>query len=265
MRKIETTELKSIQLEILVEVDSFCMQNGIKYSLGGGTLLGAIRHKGYIPWDDDIDLMMPREDYDRFAATFRSATCELQDLRKDPNVIESFLKVNRKGTMMRDTVFGRNLWAIFIDIFPIDGLPNDWQDHYQKIKRLRDNLPIVCPFYKTVAGNKPLWYAKYIFKRISHPFIRNVLDIKNEIEDIARSAPFNSSPFAGVILGSYGEKEVVKKSVFDEYIELPFEGVKFPAIKDYDTYLSAIYGDYMTPPPVEKRVSHHLYDSYVDD
>lgn len=265
MRKIDLNELRSIQLDILSEVDEFCKQKGIRYSLCGGTLLGAVRHKGYIPWDDDIDLMMPREDYDRFAREFHSERSVLQDLREDPNVIEFFLKVFRKKTMMKDTQFGRNLWGIYIDIFPIDGVPESFNEHCGHIQRLRDKLPRVCPFYKTVSKNKPLWFAKFIFKRMAFPFYGSVLDIKKEIETAAHSAPFETSPNAGVILGSYGIREVVKKSVFDTYIDLPFEGRMFPAIKEFDIYLRAIYGDYMKLPPVEQRVTHHLYDSFVDD
>lgn len=265
MRKIDLSELRAIQLDIMAEVDEFCKKNGIRYSLCGGTLLGAVRHKGYIPWDDDIDLMMPREDYDRFAREFCSERSVLQDLRKDPNVIEICLKVFRRNTMMTDTQFGRNLWGIYIDIFPIDGAPESFLEHCNHILMLRKRLPRVCPFYKTVAKNKSLWFAKYIIKRIAFPFYGNVLEIKKEIETVAHFVPFETSPNAGVILGSYGVREVVKKSVFDSYIELPFEGKQFPAIKDFDTYLRAIYGDYMKLPPVEQRISHHLYDSFVDD
>lgn len=265
MRKIDLNELRSIQLDILSEVDEFCKKKGIRYSLCGGTLLGAVRHKGYIPWDDDIDIMMPREDYDRFAREFCSERSVLQDLREDPDVIEFFLKVFRKKTMMRDIRFGRNLWGIYIDVFPIDGAPESFLEHCNHILELRDRLPRVCPFYKTVSRNKVLWFAKYIFKRMAFPFYGSVLDIKKEIETVARSAPFETSPNAGVILGSYGVREVVKKSVFDTYIDLPFEGKMFPAIKEFDIYLRAIYGDYMTLPPVEQRVTHHYYDSFVED
>ena len=265
MRKIDIKELRAIQLDLLSEVDAFCKQRGIKYSLCGGTLLGAVRHKGYIPWDDDIDLMMPREDYDRFAREFGSPRSELIDLRDNPDVIEFFLKVVRRGTIMRDTQFGRELWGIYIDIFPIDGTPVSYQEHCRRIQKMRDKLPRVCPFYKTVSRNKPFWFAKYILKRIAFPFYGNVLDIKKEIEGIAHSAPFDTSPYAGVLLGSYGVREVVKKTVFDALIDLPFEGKQFPSIKEYDTYLRAIYGEYMTLPPVEQRISHHLYDSFVED
>ena len=265
MRKIDLSELRAIQLDILSEVDEFCKKNGIRYSLWAGTLLGAVRHKGFIPWDDDIDLMMPRDGYDRFAREFRSEKSVLQDLRNDPNVIECFLKVYRKNTRMIDTQFGRNLWGIYIDIFPIDGVPDSYREQCNRIIKLKEQLPRVCPFYKTVPHNKALWFAKYVIKRIAFPFYGSVLDIKKKIETIAKSTPFETSSYAGVILGELGDREVVKKSVFDTYVDMPFEGKMFPAIKEFDIYLRALYGDYMKLPPVEQRVSHHPYDSYVDD
>ena len=264
MRKIELEELRTIQLDILSEVDLFCRQNGIVYSLCGGTLLGAVRHKGYIPWDDDIDLMMPRADYERFSSTFRSSKSELIDLRKDGRTIEICLKVSRKGTLMRDTQFGRELWGINIDIFPIDGAPESFADHCREISRLRRRLPVVCPFYKSVAGNRLQWLVKYLLKRMSHPFYANILKIKEEIERLACSCPLDSSPRAGVILGSYGEREVVDRSVFESMTELPFEGKDYPSISNFDLYLSSIYGNYMELPPPEKRITHHLYDAFAE-
>ena len=120
MQLIGINELRRIQLEVLDAVDAFCQESGIRYSLCGGTMLGAVRHKGYIPWDDDIDLMMLRTDYDRFLHSFKAVGFHLLDLSTMDTCTEQFCKVCKDGTRMVDVRFGRSLWGVNIDIFPID-------------------------------------------------------------------------------------------------------------------------------------------------
>ena len=265
MEPISIQRLRAIQLDILDDVNRFCQEKGIRWSLCGGTLLGAVRHKGYIPWDDDIDLMMPRADFDRFAATYDSEKNELLDLRKADYTVEICLKVCRKGTRMVDLSLGRELWGINIDIFPIDGVPDDYPAFCRKILSERRTLAHICPFYKKVPARKAVWFAKYLLKRMFHPYFHDILYLKKEIDRLPAPYPPEDSRFAGVVLGSYGEKEVVPASVFRAMTQLPFEGRLLPAIRDYDTYLKAIYGDYMQLPPEYKRVTHHLYDAYADE
>ena len=264
MKKLSLEELKRIQLEILEDVHEFCTTNGISYSLCGGTLLGAVRHKGYIPWDDDIDLMMPRKDYERFVETYSSETNYLQDLRKDGNTVEIALKVCRKGTLMTDVTLGRSLWGVNIDIFPIDGVPSDAQSHCEKILSMRQTLARICPFYRVVRKHKLLWFIKYCLKRIIYPYKGDTIKLKNEIDELGASYSIDETNQGGVILGSYGIKEVVPSPVFSTVSSLSFEGKDYPAIKDYNTYLTSIYGDYMKLPPLEKQVSHHLYDAFAE-
>ena len=262
-RKIALSELRAIQLEILDEVDGFCKSHGIRYSLCGGTLLGAVRHHGYIPWDDDIDLMMPRDDYERFICEYRSDRNELTDLRKHEATVELCVKVCRKGTRMVDHMLGRSLWGINIDIFAVDGVPDDFIPHCLGLLKRRKLLAGICPFYKVIPRRKALWFAKYLLKRLAHPYPGSCLDLKNEIDRTSSQYSLSSCDKGGVILGSYGVKEVVPATVFLKYSTLHFEGRSYPTILDTDTYLSAIYGNYMQLPPEEKRVAPHLYDAFV--
>ena len=264
MGPLSIQKLRAIQLDILDDVSHFCEQNAITWSLCGGTLLGAVRHEGYIPWDDDIDLMMPRADFDRFATTYNSEKNELLDLRKADYTVEICLKVCRKGTRMVDLSLGRALWGINIDIFPIDGVPDEYPAFCRRILEKRRTVAHICPFYKKVPSGKAIWYGKYLLKRVLHPYPHGILHLKREIDRLPASYPPESSRFAGVVLGSYGQKEIVPAAVFRDLTKLPFEGRMLPAIRDYDTYLKAIYGDFMQLPPEEKRVTHHLYDAYVD-
>ena len=265
MRQVSLPELRAIQLEILDDVDHFCKECGLHYSLGGGTLLGAVRHKGYIPWDDDIDINMPRPDYEVFVRTFLSDKNEVIDLRHHPACREICLKVVRKGTRMVDVEFGRCLWGINIDVFPIDGCPEDAHALCDEIALLRDKIAIICPYYKTIPMPRKIeWFFKHCVKRLRNPFIPSVLSVKDKLHGLAAENKIGNSQKAGGILGGYGAKEVMSADVFSDYVKLEFEGKLYPAIAGYDVYLSSIYGNYMELPPVEKRVSHHLYDAYID-
>ena len=265
MRKIGLEELRRIQLEILEDVHLFCRQNGIRYSLCGGTMLGAVRHQGYIPWDDDIDLMMPRPDYERFAATYKSSRNRLIDLRNHPACVELCLKVERNDTVLKDLALGRTLWGINIDIFPIDGAPERAVEHCMQILSLRRRIARICPFYKVVESRKAVWFLKYVVKRILFPYPTSFLSLKQGVDRKAAACRMEESALSGVILGSYAEKELVPTAVFESFFPTPFEGKEYMAIEGYDTYLSAIYGNYMELPPEEKRVTHHLYDAFIDD
>jgi len=263
MRKLNIEELRHIQLEILDDVDLFCRENQLRYSLCGGTLLGAVRHKGYIPWDDDIDILMPRPDYERFASSYHSDRNVVLDLRRNGACLELGLKVCRKGTVMKDVELGRSLWGVNIDIFPVDGLPEDADAHCARIIRMRNLLTRICPFYKLLTQQRTKWFVKYLLKRVRYPYIGSSRKLKERIDTLAASYPFGSSRLSGAILGNYGEREMIPSEVFLEYGTILFEGREYRCIKGADTYLSALYGDYMTLPPMEKRVAPHLYDSFM--
>ena len=266
MREVEREELKQVQLSILDEIHHFCVENGLRYSLSGGTLLGAVRHKGYIPWDDDIDLMMPRPDYECFLRTFHSDENEVVDLQKVNSCIEMFAKVHRKGTIMYDRAFGRRLFGINVDIFPVDGVPEDKTEmHVNKILRMREFLPKICPFFRSVTENKLKQFLKYLLKRIVYFYPYSFSYLKGQIYNEVNRHPYEDSRLVGAILGSYGLKEVMERKTFDNYLNLDFEGKEYRAIAGYETYLKSLYGDFMTLPPLEKRVSHHFYDTYIED
>lgn len=262
MRILEFREVKAIQMELLDEFHRFCMDNGLKYSLCGGTMLGAVRHKGYIPWDDDIDLMMPRPDYDRFLSSYSSGSYCILDLSKSSVCTEQFSKLCKKRTEMVDVLFKRKLWGVNIDIFPVDGLPEDTDAHAKRIRGIHKIIMEICPYYKAAGTNKFILFLKYCVKRALHFKSKGILELKTELTRIAHENMPDNSPYSTVLYGDFIVYPFPSE-LFREYKEIEFEGKKYMCIADTDKYLKDVYGDYMKLPPKEKQVTHHLYDAYV--
>ena len=256
---------KRLQLEILDGIDRFCRESGLRYSLAYGTLIGAIRHKGFIPWDDDIDLMMPRSDYDRFRKEFRADNLYLVDLAERDDCVETFVKVCKAGTVMVDKNFGRELWGVNVDVFPIDGAPSeDLAGHYAALDRTREKLFRICPYYKSVQRGRFPLMIKYALKRVRYFYPGSFMSLKRKLVDGQKALPYETSETVGIYFAAEKTRTFLPKRIYDEIGSVLFEGREYPAPKSYDTYLTSLYGNYMKLPPEEKRVSHHAYDSYLE-
>ena len=265
-RHLLTTEAcKRIMLEILDAIDGFCREKGLRYSLCGGTLLGAVRHKGFIPWDDDIDLTMPRPDYDQFRKEFNVDGFYVNDLAFRDDCVETFVKVCKKGTIMVDLNFGRELWGVNVDIFPIDGAPSEGlEDHYAKMDATRQKLFQICPYYKSVPKRRFPLIVKYVLKRIRYFYPESFMSLKKRVVDAQKAIPFDAATVIGPYYWVEKTRAFLPKSVYDELDNLFFEGKEYPAPKDFDTVLRSLFGNYMQLPPAEKRISHHAYDSFIE-
>jgi len=256
MRKIELEELKQIQLDILKEVHNFCVEHGLRYSLGGGTLLGAVRHKGYIPWDDDIDIMMPRPDYTVFVKEFNGYKPHLVcgAYENDKKYMYPFTKVYDNRTILKAVKHIKPI-GINIDVFPIDGFPESEKE--TEIFMRNYSLWRMLLYFKLVTGGT--WKGKFM------NFFTKLLPlslIQKKLNKIIQKYDFEKSLFTGAVCGSYLLKEKNPKFVFAEYVELPFENLKFKAIKQYDIYLLNHYGNYMELPPMDKRIAHHIEETF---
>ncbi len=260
MKSINVEEVRKIQIEILNEVDSFCRNNGLNYSLAYGTLIGAVRHKGFIPWDDDIDIIMPRQDYDRFVLEYRSSRYDILSYKRNACCHTAFAEVYDNRTIL---IHGRHSFGVFIDIFPVDGLPEKSQlDKYVDAFLNKQNA--------VIRKRKPYANSKEKLKEYLYFCIKNLLFPRKRITYISEFEAFYkthdvlSSPNAGC-LANYGvnkEKEIMPAYIFNEYTELPFEGRNYMCLKHYDEFLTHIYGNYMELPPEEKRVGHHVFKTY---
>ena len=257
MKVITLDELKSIQLDLLQKTADFCERNGLRYILCGGTLIGAVRHKGYIPWDDDIDIAMPRPDYDKFVKSFNQPGNYYQVVNPDlnPNYEYCFAKVYDSRTVLNELHYPGDTFGVYVDVFPADGVKDAAQ--IRKIMLLR----------KLLNTKRANYYHRTISKKIINTFGKLLLlpvsahQIAIWMDNECRKYAFGSLPTAGVIANPFGPGEMVSKSVFDSDIYQEFEGRKYRIPIGYDTWLRSIYGDYMQLPPEEHRVSHHTFDA----
>ena len=260
---IDLEESKKIQLDILSNVDSFCRKKNIKYSIGYGTLLGAVRHNGFIPWDDDIDICMLREDYNRFIREYSKADTGIYKLIFGPNNLLPFAKVYDKRTVLIHRNAKTRRMGVFIDIFPLDVASKNINCFKRDKKEIK--------FYKFVVNSKiekfrpdkslsrNLWLmvCKIVFSIISLRFI-----INQWLKSLSKRNNENSFFVADNVAGLF--KNPVARNVFEEIIDYDFEGKKFWGVKDADLVLKNIYGDYMQLPPISERCPKHEYKAYWD-
>ncbi len=265
MIRLTRKEIQEIELEILLEVDRFCKDKGLRYYLAGGTLLGAIRHRGFIPWDDDIDICMPRPDYERFLSIFPKGVVDkrfqLGNVQLDEFDNEApFCNVLSKDTMIVSKFLNRqpnqNIW---IDIFPVDGLPEaeDEVFHIYKEGDFYRKIFILCNSKLGEGRTSFRKWAKFLLKPLANLYGKK--RIMHKLTSIGMKHSYDSSNYVGIVTwGLYGAGERMLKVAFEKAVEVEFEGYKFPAFSCWDSYLHGLYGDYMQLPPIEKRQTHEM-------
>lgn len=273
MKIISIEELKALQVEMLVCVDQFCKKNNIRYFIGYGTLLGAIRHKGYIPWDEDIDIGMPRPDYDLFLRNFNGTYENLfvNAPELDWEYFEPYANVYDNRTILyeeENSHHGIEV-GVKIDVFPLDGVPEDITEYRIHRKKLR-NLNSIrgskkekfwAHFIKTLRTRKGV---RAFLKRFLRPFT-SYAEIQKEIRSLAVKYNWDSSTYVDKITFQNLPETRLPRKVYEDYIEVPFEGHMFKSPANYDLHLKSIYGDYMKLPPVEERVFQHGFKAYWKD
>ena len=263
MRKLSIEEAKKIELDILDFIDSFCKEHGINYCINYGTLIGAIRHKGFIPWDDDIDLSMTRENYERFIQLFseKQSRYQMLSLETDDQYFNNFIKIVDPTTKIIDTRNTKTYDSgVFIDIFPMDTF-NDTKvvDICYKLESFK--LLSFSKHKNIVYGDSKL---KDLIRTLFWLLLRPVSPrfFANQIEKQIQKYRVKDGKYIAFIPSKFKEKEVFAKEVFEDLIEVPFEHLMLSAPKQYDAILKQYYGDYMTLPPKEKQFYSHEFEAY---
>lgn len=260
-----SSKLRLLQIELtkmLIDIDQLCKNNGINYFLDSGTLLGSVRHKGFIPWDDDIDIGMTRENYEKFLCVARKQldSCYLLcDWVHDKEYSNPFAKVYKLGTKYVEKT-GNEIEehkGIFIDIFPYDNLPND--NH--AIIKLQKNLTLLrrLIYCKSGVYKKRSFLLRCFASAVSLFLNRRLLISRYNLF----AQKFNNAQTDYVYahtgnakLGSW----IISRSAIESVSSVEFENQLFEAPCDWDLYLKEAYGDYMTLPPKEKQIAPHVIE-----
>ena len=258
MQKIELKELQGLTLDLIVEFDDFCTKNNISYVLGGGSMLGAIRHQGFIPWDDDMDVMMLREEYEKLLIAAKVSK-DIKPERKfiDPysrTFARNFARYVRTDYTKHEEGFQEDdcPW-IGIDIFPIDYVPADDAKFKKQMKQVRFWRKLLL--FSLTVPNSGKSKAKKLAKNIIRPFTKRIGSYRMalKMDAIAQRYRNGDHTYIAAVCGMYGDRERWKLEEYLPQTRVPFEGVMLPVPENYDIYLSNLYHDYMQLPPEDKR------------
>lgn len=271
-KALDIKEIQSVSYEILRTIKRICDQENLKYVLAWGTLLGAIRHKGYIPWDDDVDIMMPRPDFEKLMLYFDEHKRELQpyeplNLQKNQDYPYMLPRIIDNRYILETTNEKECGMGIFVDIYVLDGAGKTIDEAIQKMnttKKYPSFIFLASRIYLHKGNTKgflrlilkpfAFFYAKWRGKQFFVNKLLSKIDKTNyDCCDYVANLEWGTIPFY----------EVMNKKSIEERILVDFEGEKFYAPKNYDEILTKLYGDYMTPPPIKNRIYHHLYKAYL--
>ena len=258
MKTLTIKEIQKYQLDLLKRLLVFFDENDIHYYLAYGSMIGAVRHNGFIPWDDDIDILILRDDYDRLIKLDvpSELNFEIASLEKKTLPLPFAKAIDKNIKIITDSIFDEYLW---IDLFPIDNLPESDKKCKSLFKR--------TDFFKSILGirlmkknciSKNYSGYKRMVARIIKPFI-DLFDpyfYANQVKNANKYRNIDTGYYGNYVWAFYCVK--FSKKMIDEIDYYTFEDLKVKSFKDYDRYLTDTYGDYMVLPPVEKRISHNM-------
>jgi len=271
-----TLQLKAHLLDMLRWFHTLCVDNNLRYYALGGTMLGAVRHGGFIPWDDDVDVGMPRSDYERLESIVKQVKQDRYILETPRSTAKDFnycfTKLYDANTTLVENTRYRIKRGLYIDIFPLDGMGNNLSEskkHFAKInRRFSFFLARTTGIRK---GRSPLKNAAVILSQAIPDFCLNDKKLLASVERVSREKDFDQCVYGGNPYGAWRYKEIMPTAVMGIPTLYKFEDMKIYGAERPDEYLTNLYGDWRKLPPMDKRVSHHdylemdLHRSYLEE
>ena len=261
-REMSIDEVKQTEIEILNFINEVASENDIQYYLAGGTLLGAIRHKGFIPWDDDIDIIVPRRDYRKLIDSINNKKSRYKAISAYDNknyrylffkVVDTTTELIEKGSIQMEGL------GVYVDVFPLDNLPDDPKGR----KRMCDKAWNL----RQIMGHANLWKAGNISRGFIYKTACAFCELYgwkrafNKFERMCDKTKNDETLYCKNLTDSGRRYSVWNHSSFIPVLMVEFEGKQYPAASDYNDYLKG-YGNFMELPPIEKRVSNHSFVAY---
>ncbi|MBP3365699.1 MAG: LicD family protein [Treponema sp.] len=267
-KELTLSEIQQEALKVLIKFDSLCKEHNWSYFITYGTLLGAVRHKGFIPWDDDVDVMMPRKDFNDFSEwceihendlkPFR--LCSVRNVKNYPYDLSRFVNMEYKYEITDEYKTPFDI-GVFVDIYPLDNYGNSYEQGLKLCKKtihMNHLISIYC------SGKSASNFFTKITRGIIHKLLNTIggkdfpIKESEKIVQLINKSTNDSDIFVGVPSWTQGCYQF-NRDWFKELIEIDFEGLKFKAPARYHDFLTSLYGDYMQLPPMEQRNPYHKY------
>lgn len=256
----DVSEIQQMELGIMEYIHEVCQKIGVKYFLAYGSLIGAVRHQGFIPWDDDMDICMLREDYEKlqdYLITNPDERYEVLSYKNNLNYVYPFMKVQDNHTYLleEDVRIDSNM-GIYVDIFPVDGYEDDAK-FKNKMTKLIKKRQLSCYTFKGITNTKSVLNSLLRYVSVIIFYFTNTNKYVAQIEELAKSRKVSDYEQVDYVIYKDMNKPVWRREWLEQVTTGTFEGKKFTIPKKYHEILTSDYGDYMQLPPVEQRVSHH--------
>ena len=260
-------DLQRTLLEMAASFHQFCIDNDLTYFVIEGTMLGMARHSGFIPWDDDIDIGMPRKDYNKLSSLLKDRTLGKYVFEcaqsRDDSYCYPYGKLYDTTTTMIESIRQELVRGVYLDIFPIDGIGKSVQETKKNFRRINFyNRILVLKRLKIESERK--WYKNLLVAILKVPLFKrlNAKNLSIKVNELCQLFNLEDSKYGGNLLSAWGMNAIMPVSIIETPKLYKFENIELYGISNFDEYLSHLYGDWRKLPPENERVSHHDY--YLD-